>query len=272
MDTLQRKLNFARPPVEEVVLSVLFNPLDRLLAPHLGEIWQEFKKGGFAHIVEQPPLFHAVETFPVLDQEAQLRIGNVPPLARIWFIHETETEIIQVQRDRFTFNWRKTEPHPVYPGFTAVCEKFEDFYSRFGKVIKNMQIGEVTPLQYELTYIDQLRPRDGWETLDDIGKIYNLFSHSSQTQSFWFGMEAVNFQSSFPLADLHGWLHVSMGNRIKMPEQTQTLQTDFTVRGFPENAEDTMITWFKSARDEIRERFTGMFTEDIQIKEWGRKS
>ena len=271
MDTLQRKLDFARPPVEEVVLSVLFNPLDRLLAPHLGEIWQEFKKNGFAHIVEQPPVAPAVE-MPVSDQGAQLHFSNVPDLARIWFIHKTETQIIQVQRDRFMFNWRKTEAHPVYPGFTAICEKFEDFYSRFGKVIKNMQIGEVTPLQYELTHINQLRHGESWNTLDDIGKIYTLFSHSSQTHSFWSGMESVNFQASFPVADLHGRLHVSMGNGIKMPEQTHTLQTDFTVRGFPENAEDTMITWFKPARDKIRERFTEMFTEDIQIKEWGRKS
>ena len=271
MDTLQRKLDFARPPVEEVVLGVLFNPLDRLLAPHLGEIWQEFKRDGFVHILEQPPISHAVETFPVSGQEAQLRIGHVPPLSRIWFIHETGTEIIQVQRDRFTFNWRKTEPAQVYPGFTAICGKFEAFYRRFGKVIKNMQIGEVTPLQYELTYIDQLRHGESWNTLDDIGKIYTLFIHSSQTQSFWSGMEAVNFQASFPVADLHGRLHVSMGNRIKIPEQTQTLQTDFTVRGFPENAEDTMITWFKSARGHIRAKFVSMFSDDIQTRIWERK-
>ena len=270
MDTLQKRLDFARPPVEEVVLSVLFNPLDRLLAPHLGEIWQEFKRDGFVHIVERPPVVPAVE-MQVPAQEAQLHFSNVPDLARIWFIHETDTEIIQVQRDRFTFNWRKTEPHPVYPGFTAICEKFEDFYSRFGKVIKNMQIGEVSPLQYELTYIDQLRHGESWNTLDDVRKIYTLFIHSSQTQSFWSGMEAVNFQASFPVADLHGRLHLALSNRIKLPEELQTLQTDFTVRGFPENAEDTMITWFKSARGHIREKFVSMFTDDVQTRIWERK-
>ena len=270
MDTLQRKLDFARPPVEEVVLSVLFNPLERLLAPHLGEIWQEFKKDGFAHIVEQQPVVSAVET-PVPAQEAQLRFSNVPDLARICFIHQTDTEIIQVQRDRFTFNWRKSGLDQVYPGFSAICEKFEGFYTRFTQTVKNMQIGEVTPLQYELTYIDQLRHGESWNTLDDIGKIYTLFIHAPQTKSFWSGMEAVNFQASFPVADLHGRLHVSMGNRIKMPEQTHTLQTDFTVRGFPENAEDTMITWFKSARGHIRAKFVSMFSDDIQTRIWERK-
>lgn len=271
MATLQRKLDFARPPVEEVVLSVLFNPLDRLLAPHLGEIWQEFKRDGFVHIVERPPVVPAVE-MSVPAQDTQLHFSNVPDLARIWFMHETDTEIIQVQRDRFTFNWRKTEQHPVYPGFTAICEKFEGFYSRFGQIVKNMQIGEVAPLQYELTYINQLRHGDGWDTPDDIGKISTLFIHFPQTKSFWSGMEAVNFHASFPVADLHGRLHLAMGNRLKLPEELQTLQTDFTVRGFPENAEDTMVTWFKSARDHIREKFIWMFTEDIQIEVWERKS
>ncbi len=271
MATLQRKLDFARPPVEEVVLNVLFNPLDRLLAPHLGEIWQEFKKDGFAHIVERPPVVPAVE-MSVPAQDAQVRFSDAPDLARIWFIHKTDTEIIQVQRDRFTFNWREAGPDQGYPGFSAIYEKFEGFYTRFTQTVNNMQIGEVTPLQYELTYIDQLRHGDGWDTLDDIGKIYNLFIHSPQTKSFWSGMEAVNFQASFPVADLHGRLHLAMGNRIKLPEERHTLQTDFTVRGFPENAEDTMTTWFKSARDHIREKFVSMFSNDIQTRIWERKS
>lgn len=51
-----------------------------------------------------------------------------------------------------------------------------------------------------------------------------------------------------------------ISNRVKRPEQRLTLQTDFTVRGFPENAEDTMITWFKSGQDRILEKFVSTFT------------
>ena len=56
MATRHQELEFGRPPVDEVVLSVLFKSLDRLLAPHLGEIWQELKKEGFLEIAEQPPV------------------------------------------------------------------------------------------------------------------------------------------------------------------------------------------------------------------------
>jgi hypothetical protein len=67
-------------------------------------------------------------------------------------------------------------------------------------------------------------------------------------------------------------LHLAIGNRVKPPEQWQTLQTDFTARGFPENTESEMSMWFKSAHDQIREKFASIFAEDIQTRVWERKS
>ncbi len=272
METLRKKLDFVRPPVDEVVLSVLFKSLDRFLAPHFGEIWQELKKEGFLEIAEQPPVMPTRENFPNPNQETELHFGNFPNLARIWFIHKDNNQIIQVQRDRFTFNWRKTEPNQRYPGFSAIFEKFKELYNRFNKIIGNMEIGAVTPLQYELTYIDQLMHGDGWNTLVDIGKIYNLFINSQPSDSFWSGAESMILRTSFPIQDLNGRLHLTIGNRVRVSDQRQTLQTDFTIRGFPQNAEyDAMITWFKSAHGEIREKFTSMFTEHIQTQVWERK-
>ncbi len=272
MDAPKKKLDFVHPPVDEVVLSVLFKPLSRFLAPHLGAIWQEFKKDGFVRIVERPPVNPTIEVFPNQGEETEFEISNVPPFSRIWFIHEDESKILQVQRDRFTFNWRRTNPDQKYPGFSAIFETFEDFYNRFGEMIKNLGIGSVAPSQYELTYIDQLMCGDGWNTLNDIGKVYNLFTDFQQpNDSFWQDAELVNFRTSFPAIHLRGRLHLAVSNRIKMPEQHQTLQTDFTVRGFPKNTKYPMEMWFKSARDQIREKFTSMFAEDIQIQVWERK-
>ena len=46
MDSVHNELDYVRPPVDEVVLSVLFKSLDMLLAPHLGVMWEEFKRWG----------------------------------------------------------------------------------------------------------------------------------------------------------------------------------------------------------------------------------
>ena len=272
MEAPKKKLDFENPPIEEVVLSILFRSLNSLLAPHLGEIWQDFKQNQFAQIVERPPVPPVVEKFPNPVGDPELRIGNAPELPRIWFVHKDQTEIIQVQRDRFTFNWRRTDSDQKYPGFSTICNKFNGFYNRFCQIIKDMEIGEVTPLQYELTYIDQIRQGDGWNTLNDIGRIYNLFSNSQNSDSFWNGTEFVNLRVSFPVQELHARLHLAISNRVKAHDRQQTLQTDFTVRGFPENKEYSIEAWFKSARDHIREKFVSMFTEDIQTRVWERKS
>ena len=272
METLDQKLDFVRPPIEEVVLSVLFESLAGFLAPHLGEIWQELKKEGFVNIAEQPLVLPTMEHFSNIGGESELHIGNVPNLARIWFIHKDGDQIIQVQRDRFAFNWRKTKAEQNYPGFSAILEKFEGFYNRFGETIQNMEVGTLTPLQYELTYIDQLMQGEGWNNLEDMGKIYNLFMDSQSSDSFWSGAESMMLQASFPIGDLHSRLYLTIGNRVSVSDQRQTLQTDFTMRGFPQNAEHAMPAWFKWARDRIREKFVRMFTEDIQTQIWERKS
>ena len=271
MDAPKKKLDFAKPPVDEVVLSILFKPLNKFLAPHLGELWHEFKKDRFVHILERPPINPTIEVFPNQDEEAEFEISNVPPFARIWFIHESESKILQVQRDRFTFNWRRTDSDQKYPGFSSIFENFEDFYNRFSEIMKNLEIGSVTPLQYELSYIDQLMHGDGWNTLNDIDKIYNMFIDSQQSDSFWEGAEFVILQTSFPMQDLRGRLHLAISNRVRMPDQRQTLQTDFTMRGFPANTAHPMGMWFKAAHDQIQEKFVCMFTEDIQTQIWERK-
>ena len=272
MESVHNELEFARPPVDEVVFSVLFKSLDMLLAPHLGTIWQEFKKEGFLEVVEQPPVMPTIENLSRSNQDPELQLSNVPNFSRIWFIHEQQYHIIQVQRDRFTFNWRKIEPDQKYPGFTAIFERFAKLYSRFQEIVRSMEVGEVVPLQYELTYIDQLLRGDGWNTLNDVGEVYKLFNKSEPSSSFWSGAESVILRTSFPIEDLNGRLHLAVSHRVRVSDQKQTLQTDFTMRGFPQAAEDNvMITWFTSAHGCIRGKFTGLFTEDIQTRTWGRK-
>ena len=99
---------FEKPPVIEVVCGVLFKPLESMLAPHLGVLWDRFK-AQYRTCQEVAPLAPIVERFDE-SPGVELAISDKPPLPRIWFIHESETGIIQVQRDRFLHNWKKVRP------------------------------------------------------------------------------------------------------------------------------------------------------------------
>ena len=237
----------------------------------MGSSGRKFKEQ-FVHIIEQPPVPSIIEEFPNQPSgEAQLNVGNIPVLPRIWFVENNNNRILQVQRDRFTFNWRKIDGRQQYPGFSSVFENFEGLYNRFCQTITSLRVGSVKPLQYELTYIDQLIEGEGWRSLDDLAKIYNIFLGSQESSSFWSGVESINLRTSFPIQDLHGRLHFGIVSGTKNPERKRMLQTDFIARGFRENAEYPMDAWFQLAHDQILNKFYSVFTEDIQTNIWGRK-
>ncbi len=101
--------SFDRPPVVEVVLSVQFEPLVSLHTPQLGLLWKEFE-ARFPKTEDQPPLPPSIEQFgrrsmPPVSFSIQEIDGATPP--RVWFLNREETELIQVQQDRFIVNWRQ---------------------------------------------------------------------------------------------------------------------------------------------------------------------
>ena len=258
METTEKKFDHA---INEVVLSIHFEALDNLLAPHLGEIWQKFKNDGFTKITEHPPVRPVIEPSENPRRETEYQI-NVPDLPRIWFTHSDDSQILQVQRDRFTFNWRKTNSGQKYPGYSEIFKIFENFYGRFRQIIRKMEIGLLTSLHYELSYVYEFPQGDRWNTLNDIGKILRLFVDFQQSDSFWSGANTLNLRVSFPMTDSHSWLHLGASNRVKSPEQQQTLQIDFRALNFRVNTDTEMNVWFQSAHDQIREKIDSIFTDD----------
>ncbi len=121
MEEISKSLpDYERPPVIEVVCGILFKSIDKLLAPHLGLLWEKYKTE-YPVCREVPPLAPVIERFeeaPRID----LQLADVPPLPRIWFVDEKENGIIQVQRDRFLHNWKKVLPEDEYPRYPQVIE------------------------------------------------------------------------------------------------------------------------------------------------------
>ena len=100
---------FESPPIVEVVFSVQFEPLGSLRTAQIGLLWERFRKD-FPKVDEKPPLEPVLERF---DRPQSVKVGlrfealDVPPLARVLFLNEPESQLIQVQPDRFIHNWRK---------------------------------------------------------------------------------------------------------------------------------------------------------------------
>jgi uncharacterized protein (TIGR04255 family) len=151
--------DFVSPPVTEVVLGVQFNSLDRLFSPHLGLVWEVFKDE-FPLVEDHPYFPPAFETFgtpaPFMIPGVNFQILARPEMARTNFLNREKTQALQVQRDRFLHNWRKTGEGDDYPRFERMIETFSAGFGKFTSVVDRENLGPVIPNQCEVTYFNQI--------------------------------------------------------------------------------------------------------------------
>jgi uncharacterized protein (TIGR04255 family) len=118
MTTQQPLPRFNNPPVVEVALSVMLEPLPAFRAAHVGLLWNKLRER-FPKTVDQPPLDSPQET----EDEPRRQLGptlqfepfGTPPPLRTWFLNDQETELLQIQNDRIARNWRRANTSQPYP-------------------------------------------------------------------------------------------------------------------------------------------------------------
>ena len=264
-DTSRKFPDYENPPVIEVVCGVHFKTINNLLAPHLGLLWEKFRSE-YPFCQEVAPLVSVIEKF-----EGKKQIGiefqEVPPLPRIWFIHENDNGIIQVQRDRFLHNWRKVRPDDEYPRYPKVIKMFKSNLSKFESFLKENKFDEIVPLQYEMTYINHIWEGDGWSNLTEIGKVLPDYSFRQNPTRFLPEPERINWRTSFLLPDKAGRMHVTIRNGKRRDDDKPMIILDLTVRGIGNKG---MEAWFDLAREWIVCGFDDLTGKEIQKTIWRR--
>lgn len=260
---------FERPPVIEVVCGVLFKPLENMLAPHLGVLWERFKRT-YPTCQEVPPLAPAIERF---DDSAgvELTISDKPPLPRVWFVHESETGIIQVQRDRFLHNWKKVRAEDEYPRYTSVIELFREHLSTFDSFITDVGLGGIEPLQYELTYVNHIPQGEGFDSLGRIGGVLPDFGWRTDDKRFLPTPERLNWRTSFVLPNKAGRLHATIRSGVRNDDKKPLLLLELTARGFGrDGSRAEMWKWFDLGHEWIVRAFADLTAPELQRDVWKR--
>ena len=86
----------------------------------------------------------------------QITFADVADFSRTCFITADETGVIQIQRDRITRNWRTRSNGQPYPGYEALRSAFLNQLTEFGQFLHQEQLGDLKPIQWELTYVNEL--------------------------------------------------------------------------------------------------------------------
>lgn len=256
--------SFKFPPLNEVSVGIQFEPLDRLRIPHFGSFWERVRND-FPLVEHASPIVNRDTGF-LSDPDTGL------PLPRVWLINQTETRLIQLQANRFNFNWRiqgGAEPYPRYP---EVATKFFHYLKAFEGFLADTGIGIIQPVVTELTYINILEQGKEWNSVEDISNIIRDFSWEKQVNRFLPNPKEINWAAAFPFHDDQGTLNVRLNHAKRVEDNQSVLQLEMAAsRVVSGQARTSIESWYELAHEWIVKGFVDLTKPEAQKKYWGRE-
>ena len=272
MTSLNQDLpSFARPPVSEVVLALQFEPLDALQVHHFGLLWTDFRSE-YPKVQMQPPLEPATEIFPAVAINPQIRFELQSfPLPRAWFLSECGDDVVQIQRDRFMHNWRKTPKGRPYPRYSELRRSFVRDANKFYAWCLANEVGLPRINQCEVSYVNQIELSSMDEGHGQPHRIASLLgevaSPAPSTQ-----MESLNFAVRYIIGDKakpSGRLHVEFAPAFSTQDSSPMFVVNLTARGAPRNSSlDAAMEFLDDGHAVIVNSFKSLTTKEMHST-WG---
>lgn len=264
---------FDRAPVTEVALSLQFDPLPGLQIHHFGLLWNLYKER-YPRVESHPPIDRAIEVFqrePVMRPAVTFELVNPFMTPRVWFLSETGSDLLQVQRDRFIVNWRKTKPEDTYPHFEQLRETMVQRFELFAGFVRENKLGEIVPNQCEVTYINQIETCSVWNHHAQVGKVLNVMTPEFKEKSLP-TPELFRFSAQFVMGDPEaptGRLHLEFQPVFRASDRKPIYAMNLTARGKPLSEDfDGAVAFFDVGRSTIVRGFKDLTTPEMH-KEWG---
>lgn len=267
--------DFDDPPVVEVALSVQFTPLAQFRTVHVGGLWERFRNR-FKTFREQPPIEPVFETFGAQRASGQitLELRSGPPIPRLWFINEDETQLVQFQNDRFIHNWRKVGDAVNYPRYESIKEEFIGEIGELSNFLQEQSVGEIVPNQCEITYINHIRSGRNEDLREDLGRVLRVVSPMTSLSAGPLAFEDARMSMRFVISSDEnkpiGRLIVN-AEPARDRDGTPIIVLTLIARGNPvEPTLEKAFDFLDLGRDKIVRGFA-LLTTDEMHKRWKRK-
>lgn len=256
--------SYKNPPVNEVVFGILYRTPSELKLPHIGILWQKFQS-------DYPYIQHAP---PIASAKGELKIDSKTgvPIPRLWFINESDDQLIQFQVDRFYFNWRRRQDN--YPRYDYLKNKFVNLLDNMIIFFDELNFGNLEPIQCELTYINHIPKGEIWNRFDDLTKIFSDFAWSYKKDRFLPNPQKIAWQCEFALPEGRGRLVAKLKQAIRTEDKVPLLVLELQAIGIYELngkvEKEYILSWFDLAREWIVRGFTDLTTPETH-EIWGKE-
>ena len=270
-DSRPPRPDFADPPVIEVALSVGFNPLTRYTNAHAGLFWQRFK-GTFATAEEHPPFAIPPATDHGAPAPHELEIVRGAPPVRTWLVASDGGELLQLQRDIFAHNWRRTAPTQPYPRYETVRDRFQEHFRAFIDFVQAEELGPVELKNCDISYVNHIPLGEHMPTAGDLQELVPPWTW--QNTAFLPKPDRALVSLRFVIRDdndkFAGQLTVDAKPAYRRSDRTGIVVLSMTARGKPMGTGvNGALTFFDLGREWIVRGFTDLTTSKMHAL-WGR--
>jgi uncharacterized protein (TIGR04255 family) len=263
-------VRFERPPVIETVFGVQFQPLQKWQIPTFGLFWATIRDR-YPQYTVAPPLETQIEDISQPPRQMGGVAFNIfpgPPPPRCWFFNQSESQLIQVQPDRFIFNWKRglvEAPYPHYESIRPILQKEWEHYCSF---VASNALGKIDVRQCEVSYINHIEKGVEWKDFSELDSILTVWSGGVLNRTS-LKPEDINIGIRYRLPERMGRLHVLCEPAIRTTDYKEVLQLTLTARGVPESPDSkNVFEWFDIAQGLVREAFVDLTTEKMH-EIWG---
>jgi uncharacterized protein (TIGR04255 family) len=256
-------VTFRNPPINEVVIGKSFSPLATLSIPHYGLLWQLVRN-------DFPSAEHAA---PVADaNELWVDSTTGTPLPRVWFVSADRTRLLQLQADRFYYNWRQTDQREKYVRFKTILADYRGYEALLDEFARKELGGHLVPRRLHLTYVNVFQSGVEWNEFSDVAKLMKGMEFV-QRSGYLQRLERGQVRLEYLMRDCPGVMQVHLasathkvtGDPLLRLELAATLKLDDAA------AVDTN-SWFEQAHLAIVNGFCEVTTDRAQSDHWKRES
>ena len=247
--------SYKKPPINEVFCGMQFRASDNLRIPHIGCLWNKFRK-------DYPNIQHVS---PIATAKGEISFDNATgvPLPRLLFINESDDQLIQFQVDRFYYNWRRKERD--YPRYKHIIEGFENVRDNIEGFFVEFDLGELNPVGYELSYTNHIPQGQGWDRSEDLANIFSDFIWKKVDGRFLSNPEKVAWRTMFSLPENNGHLIVNLDQGVRAEDKVPLLTLTLKTQGVCESpSKEAAREWFNLSHEWIVRGFTDLITPEIQ--------
>jgi uncharacterized protein (TIGR04255 family) len=264
------RLDLERPPLVEQAISVIFERLPGFSIVDYGLFWQDIS-AELPNVAHLPTLDKSVEHFDEMVSSAHFQLVNSTPLPRGMFSNE-RGELVQLQPDRFGFNWAKQGDAP-YPRSEPMMKRFEELYAQFVAFVKRRELGEIVLSQCELTNFNIL-------PVAEFGSDFSAMSEALNVDPLDLGIpflkaETYTRNRQHRIVDEDGTplgrLHTTIEPVFAMLNGAKAFKLEFTARSAPNIRNlDGARRFFAVARNAVNGAFRGTVTKQMRDI-WGER-